>query len=128
MFAGYPAKYLKTSVQFFGLSLHAEDLLAGRGYGRFRIGDAEDTQEPIRPRRATADRAFRLALAERRGDHADGLERLQSLLSGQIQSGGLELALQGSQQQQGQGGDEEMGCYLPGYRFGGRRDASPRHP
>ena len=82
MFDSRCAKPLKTSVQIFGLSLHREDLLPGRGNGGVGIDDAEGAQKPVSPRRATADRALGLALTERHVDDADGLERLQGLLAG----------------------------------------------
>src|SRR5436305_5773853 len=111
MFDGRYANCLKTSVQFFELSLHGENLLAGRGNRRLGVGDAEGTQKPIRASRATADRAFDLALTERRVDHADSLQRLQGLLRRKVRTHGLKLALQGSRQQQGESGHEEMGLY-----------------
>lgn len=113
MFARCRVKSLKTGVQIFELSLHGENLLVRRGNGRLGIGDAESPEDPIRPGRAPADRALCLALAERRVHYTDGVERLQGLLGGQVQVSRSQLALQGTHQQQGQGGDEEM-SFHPG--------------
>src|SRR5436309_4518755 len=104
-------KCLKTCVQCFELSLQRENLLVGRGNRRLGIGDTESAEDPSCSRRAPADRALGLALAERRVHDTDGVEHLQSLLSGKVQTRGSELTLQDTHQQQGQGGDKQMSLH-----------------
>ena len=92
------------------MSLH-EGLAPGWWGWRLAIGDAEGAEHGGGALSAGRDGTLGGAVAEIDINDADGFERAQRFGGGEIEARGLELLFDRAMEQEGEGGDEDVGLH-----------------